>query len=446
MKTLGCYLIVKNEEKNINKCLDNLSRVCDEIVVVDTGSSDMTVPKAMGYINVTLKHFKWVDDFSVARNYAMTNTKSDYIFSIDADEILTDELVEKLQSLKRNDFNGYTAFEMYIKLSEDKFYLGGRQIVKNDGTNYWRYKIHEKLYFDESNVCVLDGDGEWIVHTPDNPYGNYDAYQEIYYNDVNNGDVLHTSNYGHYFYYLFFTLKDHDDFLAKRYLFEYYNKEKILMLSEKQHVNLLKNDFISQDEFNVYSLINLYLDPEIVLEYVNKLSSNDIPKYVGLLWSYENKGNLDESEYLSLSYLSYQYGLFNDFIKLTIEAYEKFPLSSDIKYNMDFINNTLSRLKNYTFVINCLETTKHLPSVINYVSQYCNEVYVIKNENEKIDKISFKPFKKVTFINNGTEIPGTNKKIIFNAYEKYDRIELKNFMSNVVNNNDTKYGEIAIVD
>lgn len=433
MTTLGCYLIVKNEEKNINKCLDNLSKFCDEIVVVDTGSSDGTVAKAMSYFNVTVEHFQWVNDFSAARNYAMSKTKSDYIFSIDADEVFTDELIEKLLYLKQNDFNGYTAFEMYIRLSEEKFYLGGRQIVKNNGTSHWKYKIHEKLYHDESNSCILDGDGEWIIHTPDNPYGNYDTYQEAYYDDVNTERVLCESNYGHYFYYLFFTLKDRDEFLAKRYLFNYYDKNKTVLSSEKQYVNLLNDDFITQDEFNIYSLINLYSDTEIVLEYVHKMASDDMSKYIGLSWAYENKKNLNESEYLLLAFLSYQYGLFNDFVNLTMESYEKFPLSQEINYNVNFIDETISKLKNYAFVINCVEGKKYLSSIIHYIAQYSDEIYFISQKNDIFDDAIFKPFKKVIFINSIEEIPEDEKTIVFDAHTKYDRYELKNFMLNIAN-------------
>ena len=97
-KTLGCYLIVKNEEDKISGCLRVLSRVCDEIVVVDTGSEDKTVEYASKFARV--EHFTWIDDFSAARNYAKSLMTSDYVFSIDADEYLTSALVKKINLLK----------------------------------------------------------------------------------------------------------------------------------------------------------------------------------------------------------------------------------------------------------------------------------------------------------------------------------------------------------
>ena len=126
--TLGCYLIVKNEEEKLTGCLRCLSRVCDEIVVVDTGSEDKTVEYASKFARV--EHFIWVNDFSAARNYAKSLMASDYIFSIDADEYLTSALVEKLKLLKQDNFKGYNSINMFIELDQNRFYLGGRQIVK----------------------------------------------------------------------------------------------------------------------------------------------------------------------------------------------------------------------------------------------------------------------------------------------------------------------------
>ena len=121
--TLGGYLIVKNEERSIKKCITNLQSVCDEIVVVDTGSNDSTLEILSNINGVQIEHFKWVNDFSAARNYAMSKMKSDYIFSIDADELLNDNLINTINNLKNNDFYGYSSINMYIQLDGDRFYL-----------------------------------------------------------------------------------------------------------------------------------------------------------------------------------------------------------------------------------------------------------------------------------------------------------------------------------
>lgn len=86
-KSISAVLIVKNEEENIKRCLDSLN--VDEIIVVDTGSTDSTKEIASQNKLVKLYDFEWCDDFSAARNFANSKATKDWIFSIDADEVVT---------------------------------------------------------------------------------------------------------------------------------------------------------------------------------------------------------------------------------------------------------------------------------------------------------------------------------------------------------------------
>ncbi len=84
---VSAALIVRNELAFIDDCLKSLTGVVDEIVVVDTGSTDDTVEKAR-HFPVNLHTFKWRNDFSAARNYAIDQASGDWILYIDADERL----------------------------------------------------------------------------------------------------------------------------------------------------------------------------------------------------------------------------------------------------------------------------------------------------------------------------------------------------------------------
>ena len=84
---ISACLITKDESKNLAKCLDSLKGIVDEIVVVDTGSTDDTVKIAKKY-GAVLGSFPWINDFSAARNHALTLATGEWSLWIDADEQL----------------------------------------------------------------------------------------------------------------------------------------------------------------------------------------------------------------------------------------------------------------------------------------------------------------------------------------------------------------------
>jgi GT2 family glycosyltransferase len=87
-RSLSACMIVKNEESNMKMCMEGLRGVVDEIVVVDTGSTDKTKEIARSY-GAFVYDFEWCDDYSAARNYANGKATKDWIFSVDADEVIT---------------------------------------------------------------------------------------------------------------------------------------------------------------------------------------------------------------------------------------------------------------------------------------------------------------------------------------------------------------------
>lgn len=96
MKTLSAVLIVTNEERTIERCLKSIVWA-DEIIIVDGGSADQTVALASKY---TQKIFeRKLDDFSNQKNFAVEKASGDWIFSIDADEMMTPELAQSIQRL-----------------------------------------------------------------------------------------------------------------------------------------------------------------------------------------------------------------------------------------------------------------------------------------------------------------------------------------------------------
>jgi glycosyltransferase involved in cell wall biosynthesis len=82
-------MICKNESTTIGNLLDSIQGdLFDQIVVCDTGSTDKTLEVLRQY-PLQIEHFKWVDDFSAARNYVFSKANTDYIMWLDADDYIT---------------------------------------------------------------------------------------------------------------------------------------------------------------------------------------------------------------------------------------------------------------------------------------------------------------------------------------------------------------------
>ena len=99
MVTISLCMIVKNEEKILERCLDSVADLVDEIVIADTGSTDATREIARRYTE-KVYDFPWTDDFSAARNFVFSRATREYIYSADADEVLSPENRERFRLLK----------------------------------------------------------------------------------------------------------------------------------------------------------------------------------------------------------------------------------------------------------------------------------------------------------------------------------------------------------
>ncbi len=99
MIEISLCMIVKNEEKVLGRCLDSIVDLMDEIIIVDTGSTDRTKEIAKKYTE-HIYDFEWINDFSAARNFSFSKATKDYIYAADADEVLDEENRGKFRQLK----------------------------------------------------------------------------------------------------------------------------------------------------------------------------------------------------------------------------------------------------------------------------------------------------------------------------------------------------------
>lgn len=149
---ISVCMIVKNEEDNIERCLASVKPVVDEIVVVDTGSTDRTVEVAQR-LGASIHHFGWVDDFAAARNEALAHATGQWILQIDADEELSRNgarTIRKVVSEAPSRCWGYyIPEEVYYQQDGNKsLNLAYRLLLfRNHPDLRYRYRIHENIHY-----------------------------------------------------------------------------------------------------------------------------------------------------------------------------------------------------------------------------------------------------------------------------------------------------------
>lgn len=168
-------MIVKNEEKVLDRCLASIFDLMDEIIIVDTGSTDRTKEIAGKYTG-RIYDFAWCDDFSKARNFAFEKAACDYIYSADADEVLDEENHEKFRLLKENLMPEVEIVQMYYgnQLANGTVYNFDRELrpklFKRLRSFVWTEPVHETVRL---LPVVYDSEIE-ITHKPEHNHGGRD--------------------------------------------------------------------------------------------------------------------------------------------------------------------------------------------------------------------------------------------------------------------------------
>ncbi len=162
MITISVCMIVKNEEKQLSRCLECLKPIADEIVIADTGSTDRTKEIAARFTD-QIYDFPWTDDFSAARNFVFSKAKMDYIYTADADEELDNGNIRKLLDLKKVLLPEIEIVQMqYLNLMEQNTAYNAKRelrpkLFRRLRTFEWIHPVHETVRLDP---VVYDSDIE----------------------------------------------------------------------------------------------------------------------------------------------------------------------------------------------------------------------------------------------------------------------------------------------
>jgi glycosyltransferase involved in cell wall biosynthesis/SAM-dependent methyltransferase len=161
-------MIVRDEERNLGTCLDSLAGLADEIVVVDTGSTDRTREVATRY-GAQVHDFAWVDDFAAARNESIRHARGRWILWLDADEWLDAENRARLARLLDGLDGRCRGYRMHQRSA-----IGAAAQRDESGTVIfqqvrlfpnapgirWEYRVHEQIgpSIERQGGEVLDSD------------------------------------------------------------------------------------------------------------------------------------------------------------------------------------------------------------------------------------------------------------------------------------------------
>ncbi|MCP9277969.1 tetratricopeptide repeat-containing glycosyltransferase family 2 protein [Bacillus wiedmannii] len=155
---LTACLIVKNEEDMLRKCLESLQSRVDEIIVVDTGSTDTTKKIAEEFTD-KVYDFEWINDFAAARNFAASKANGEWILAIDADECIDQEnlkvAIEEIQS-HNGKYNSYVVeiLSFIGKFGENTSVNKMGRLYRNDEKVSFKGALHEQIVAIEGELCL----------------------------------------------------------------------------------------------------------------------------------------------------------------------------------------------------------------------------------------------------------------------------------------------------
>ncbi len=149
---ISLCMIVKDEEKNLGRCLESVRDLVDEIIVVDTGSNDRT-PQIAEAFGAKIFYFKWQNDFSLARNESIKHARHPWIFWLDADDYIEEkdkkDFLNFKETLTRTDYMAFRMPTLSFRrgLFEKRDVNNLTSIFRNHPEIRFEGKIHEQILY-----------------------------------------------------------------------------------------------------------------------------------------------------------------------------------------------------------------------------------------------------------------------------------------------------------
>ncbi|MBB5336836.1 glycosyltransferase family 2 protein [Pectinatus brassicae] len=329
MKISACT-IVKNEEKNIQRWYDNAKQYADEIIVVDTGSTDKTLD-ILEKLPIQLYHYQWKDDFAAAKNFAIDKATGDWITFLDADEYFSEESLAKIRKvIEKNNIEDNINIISCPKINIDidtgkeisRFY--DIRIFSNASNLRYTGIIHEQLFNANGNLQIKKEKDIVIFHTG---YSTSIAKQKA----QRNLKLLLEKKY------------ENNDIIPWHYIADCYyglGEYKKVIESLDKYFNLKEYTVINNECSNWRNYINAMLKLELPKDKIlNKVFSAieklpeipDFYAFAGIIY-------FDEGKYL----------LAKKYFNMAIDIYNNIELDmagSSFSADVNVVNNKLLQIK-----------------------------------------------------------------------------------------------------
>lgn len=340
MATLSLCMITKNEEKNLKQCMENAKPFIDELIILDTGSTDKTKEIAKQFTS-KIYDFRWCDDFAKARNESISKATKEWVIYIDADEIISLEDWQKIRKL------------IYSN-EADAYILHQRNYTPNKALFDWRPN-------DSCKECKSDG---FFISPIIRLFRNNKNYSFDYkvHETVDKSILEHKGRIRdcqipvhHYGY-----LKAQNIISAKR--------EKYLELGLKQIEETPANPRPYYEVAMIYKNTGQYDEAEKYFRKASELNPNYKLVYTNLGDIYAKKGRLkeaieaykesirhrkNENTYLNLGMLLFNLKSYGDAVRLTEKAIEINPENPTAYNNLGLI---LIKMQKYRDALAVFET------------------------------------------------------------------------------------------
>ncbi|GMQ56500.1 glycosyltransferase family 2 protein [Vallitalea sediminicola] len=202
MITISLCMIVRDESLVLDRCLESIYKIVDEIIIVDTGSKDNTKEIALKYTD-KIYDFQWVDDFSKARNYSFSLATKEYILWLDADDIILKEDMARLKEIKKMLSPTIDVvmmkYNLMVQNGEPTISFYRERLLKRTRNYKWYSPVHEYIDFRGAKTYTSE-----VCITHKKEHAKSDRNLKILEKQFDNGKELSPRNWFYYARELYF--------------------------------------------------------------------------------------------------------------------------------------------------------------------------------------------------------------------------------------------------